>query len=968
MIDPKALLADLKVQVKALEADLRLYGVKDSTTAAELTREWRAAQDAQRTAATYEMWLEDRVTQVAVAWVLGTVFVRFCEDNDLIEFSVIAGPGDRVAVARERQGKFFEESPELTDRDWIIEGFNALSVSPVAAGLFEWHNPMWTILPSHEAAKALITFWREQDANAQIVHDFTDETWNTRFLGDLYQDLSEYAKKTYALLQTPVFVEEFILKYTLDPAIKEFGLEPEPPYGHPNLPRRLRVIDPACGSGHFLLGAFHRLLRAWQDQSGDTDKWILIARTLESVHGVDKNPFAAAIARFRLMLAAMQAGGLKRLSEKRDFPINIAVGDSLLHGYAAAGKQGEFQFPDDHHTYTYRTEDIDGYIKSVHMLAFGSYHAVFANPPYITVKDKQESDAYRDRYASCYREYSLSVPFAERIFKLAIRGSLEGIGAGYTGQITANSFMKREFGKKLIEEFFSRLDLTHVIDTSGAYIPGHGTPTVILFGRWQYPRQHSTIRAVLGVQGEPNQPSDPAKGLVWQAIVSQVDVPGSESEWVSVVDIDRDRLAKHPWSLGGGGAADLRVVLESVSDRLTSRLESIGFMAVTREDDVYLVGFGAGARMALGVGEIRPMSGGTGLRDWSLESDDLIIFPYIANGSEAYASSNALRHLWKFRRHLAERRALSGTQEDRGLPWFAYSDFHEDRWASPKKIGFAFVATHNHYVMVPSGHVLIRSAPMIKLAEGASEDDHLALLSVLNSSTACFWLKQVSHNKGRPGAEQAGADEPWEHRYEFTGTKLEQLPLPADLPLELGRELDELAKQLATVEPSAVCTEAVPARSSLEVARDEYEWIRGRMIALQEELDWNVYHRYGLLDDAEAAKLIAHPGAVPELRAGDRAFSIILAQDIEAGRVRSTWFVHHNHQFVPVTKIPEHWPEEYQDWWRSGSRRSSDGAISGSLSGRSASGGGRPSRGRRRSRRRCGTGCWIGAKIATFGM
>ena len=341
------------------------------------------------------MWREDRVTQVAVAWVLGTVFVRFCEDNDLIEYPVIAGPGDRVAVARERQGKFFEESPELTDRDWIIEGFNALSVSPVAAGLFEWHNPMWSILPSHEAAKALLAFWREQDANAQIVHDFTDETWNTRFLGDLYQDLSEHAKKTYALLQTPEFVEEFILKYTLDPAIKEFGLEPEPPYGHPDLPRRLRVIDPACGSGHFLLGAFHRLLAAWQDQSGDTDKWVLIARALESVHGVDKNPFAAAIARFRLMLAAMQAGDMKRLTAKVDFPINVAVGDSLLHGRGAPGIQTELALYGEHHTYTYRTEDIDDYIKSVDMLGVGSYHVVVGNPPYITVKDKQENANYR---------------------------------------------------------------------------------------------------------------------------------------------------------------------------------------------------------------------------------------------------------------------------------------------------------------------------------------------------------------------------------------------------------------------------------------------------------------------------------------------------------------------------------------------------------------------------------------------
>ena len=68
--------------------------------------------------------------------------------------------------------------------------------------------------------------------------------------------------------------------------------------------------------------------------------------------------------------------------------------------------------------------------------------------------------------------------------------------------------MKREFGKKLIEEYFPQVDLTHVIDTSGAYIPGHGTPTVILIGRRRFARSDSTIRAVLGIRGEPAQPDD----------------------------------------------------------------------------------------------------------------------------------------------------------------------------------------------------------------------------------------------------------------------------------------------------------------------------------------------------------------------------------------------------------------------------------------------------------------------------
>lgn len=70
------------------------------------------------------------------------------------------------------------------------------------------------------------------------MHDFTDPQWDARFLGDLYQDLSAAARKTYALLQTPEFVEEFILDRTLTPAITEFGHDV------------VKMIDPTCGSGH----------------------------------------------------------------------------------------------------------------------------------------------------------------------------------------------------------------------------------------------------------------------------------------------------------------------------------------------------------------------------------------------------------------------------------------------------------------------------------------------------------------------------------------------------------------------------------------------------------------------------------------------------------------------------------------------------------------------------------------------
>ncbi len=73
------------------------------------------------------------------------------------------------------------------------------------------------------------------------------------------------------------------------------------------------------------------------------------------------------------------------------------------------------------------------------------------------------------------------------------------------GMITANSFMKREFGKKLIEDYLPRKDLTHVVDTSGAFIPGHSTPTIILFARNQVPKSDQ-IQVVLGIRGEPGVP------------------------------------------------------------------------------------------------------------------------------------------------------------------------------------------------------------------------------------------------------------------------------------------------------------------------------------------------------------------------------------------------------------------------------------------------------------------------------
>ena len=138
--------------------------------------------------------------------------------------------------------------------------------------------------------------------------------------------MSEKARKKYALLQTPVFVEEFILDRTLTPALDEFGLE------------KVRLIDPTCGSGHFLLGGFARLFRP-VDASARATRSKAAQKALDGVWGVDINPFAVAIARFRLIVAAVQACGIKRLKQAPGWTIHLATGDSLLFG-SRPGWQG----------------------------------------------------------------------------------------------------------------------------------------------------------------------------------------------------------------------------------------------------------------------------------------------------------------------------------------------------------------------------------------------------------------------------------------------------------------------------------------------------------------------------------------------------------------------------------------------------------------------------------------------------
>jgi hypothetical protein len=895
VIEPALLVADLQQWVRELEHDLLSRAESAPEMDKKLRERHRTAENRSRTGLSFEAWRTQQLTQVAAGWVLACVFTRFCEDNDLLPESMLAGPGDRLAEARERQLEYFRQHQAHSDLEYLQATVHRLTRYEPTRALADRQNPMHLLALSPDRATELLEFWRRiEPETGKLRHDFTDPGLSTRFLGDLYQDLSPQAQVDYALKQTPEFVEEFILDRTLDPAIREFGLA------------YVKLIDPACGSGHFLLGAFARLLARWRDQEPGTNVRVLAERGLGQVNGVDINPYAAAIARFRLVVAALAACEIKRLADCPAWHIPVAIGDSLRFGVMAgqlhlegvteealAGTRGEGEF-------IYEYEDAI----QLQAILGQRYHAVVANPPYITVKDPILNGLYRELWSACSGKYHLSVPFSQRIYDLAV-------DSGFTGQITDSAFMKATFGRKLIEQFYASVDLNLVIDTSGVYIPGHGTPTAIICGRNRRPVKR-TVRAVLGIRGEPNVPADPAEGKVWTSIIENIDGPGTPSEWITVTDLDRSTLAKYPWSLSGGGASDLLAQVErSATGKLQDRSQSVGITSFTLEDDVYVRTRSAFRRAGAPERYLRTMVLGDEVRDWAISAENDAIFPYDEdfNPVDTDVNSALRRVLWPYRTNLSNNIMFGKqTKVEAGLKWTEYGRLTASKLRTPMSIAFAFVATHNHFVLDHGGKVFNRPAPVIKLLEGATGDEHLALIGVLNSSTACFWLRQRCGAKGGSGIGRGIQPELWMERYSFNSSNVEQFPLPAVLPLERARGLDSLGAKLQTVTPSVIAASGMPTRATLDAARVEWERIRGEMISAQEELDWEVYGLYGLLGD-ETTSLVSD-GTVPALRLGERAFEIVLARKRAGGEVETEWLA--RHRSTPITEILPRWPAEYR--------------------------------------------------------
>lgn len=218
-----------------------------------------------------------------------------------------------------------------------------------------------------------------------------------QYLGNILKKTSKRAKleasrthrKEQGIYYTPSYIVDYIVENTLGEYIKDNEVD---------LVKRVRIIDPACGSGSFLIKAYQKLEDYWHKNS-DFSQLTLYSKEFysrrldilrENIFGVDLDPKAVEIAQLNLLL---------KLSEKKQkLPYlreNIKVGNSLV----------------DDKEITKHPFDWNSEFGKV--MDEGGFDIVIGNPPYGLVFELEEKDFLEKRLPTFRRNNDLYVAFME---------------------------------------------------------------------------------------------------------------------------------------------------------------------------------------------------------------------------------------------------------------------------------------------------------------------------------------------------------------------------------------------------------------------------------------------------------------------------------------------------------------------------------------------------------------------------
>ncbi len=396
------------------------------------------------------------------------LFLRIAEDRQTEEYGTLLQTAEKTDVYSGLSAIFLKADKKYNSGLFLNEDFiSKLNIDdkilkPIIKGLYYPDSPYeFSIF--------------EVEILGNIYEQFLGKTIRLTPSHQAKVEEKPEVRKAGGVYYTPQFIVDYIVSQTAGKKIKDKT---------PQQIAKIRIVDPACGSGSFLLGAYSYLLNyhlSWYTspkqlkpalkagvifQSAE-NTWHLTIKEKQriltnGVYGVDIDPQAVEVTKLSLLLKLMEGenresvGGLFKFSDFAllpDLSANIKCGNSLIGpDYYSAPRLALF---DDEQIRKINAFDWKSEFKTI--FESGGFDVVIGNPPYVRQELLGDSKEYFQRTYKVYHGAAdLYAYFIEKGMSLL---KPEGLFA----YIVANKWMRANYGLPL-RQWLKKQRMLELID------------------------------------------------------------------------------------------------------------------------------------------------------------------------------------------------------------------------------------------------------------------------------------------------------------------------------------------------------------------------------------------------------------------------------------------------------------------------------------------------------------------------
>ncbi len=303
--------------------------------------------------------------------------------------------------------------------------------------------------------------WIDADVLGQVYEQYLGKILAQTKSGKAKLRNGQAHRKEQGIYYTPTYIVDYIVKNTVGELLKDKKTKV----------KEIKVLDPACGSGSFLIKAFDYLYKTLESSEESKQRKIdsqgmYSAKTQilkNNLYGVDLDNKAVEITKLNLLLKAAEKG--RRLPEEID--LHIKHGDSLIDNENIAGLNA-FKWEDNF-------PDIIQYDKNGN-LKEGGFDVVIGNPPYLLMQPQNTPQELLNYIKNKFAVAQYKVDTYHLFFERAISLLKEG---GYFGFITPNTYLMNIYINNLRKYILDNCKILQIIIIPQEVFPDASVDTAI---------------------------------------------------------------------------------------------------------------------------------------------------------------------------------------------------------------------------------------------------------------------------------------------------------------------------------------------------------------------------------------------------------------------------------------------------------------------------------------------------------